>query len=115
VLNAVGIRNAAPPSSAVNLWTLHPWRHPVTTWRALFGPEMDKLVQERVLEPIQLTSVPHMDHLEAGRVLEAHVVSDGDYYGVSRAAEIPSRSLTATDLDGLALHPEQFRLYLRTQ
>lgn len=115
VLSAIGIRNAAPPSSAVNMWGLYPWRHPVDTWRALFGAETDKLVQERVLEPIQLTAVPHPDHQEAGRALDAHAVSDGDYYGVSRAAEIPPRSLTATDLDGLELQPEQFRLYLRTR
>lgn len=42
-------------------------------------------------------------------------MSDGDYYGVSRLAEIPPRSLTATDLDGLELQPERFRLYLRAR
>jgi hypothetical protein len=98
LLDAIGIRNVAPSPSAVNLWTLHPWRHPVDTWRALFGAETDKLVQEHVLKPIKLAAVPHPDHLGAGLVLDAHAVSNGDYYGVSRAAEIPSRSLTATDL-----------------
>jgi hypothetical protein len=115
VLSAVGIRKAALPPAAVDLWGLYPWRHPIKTWRALFGAETDKLVQGRVLEPIQLTAASHPDHLTAGRVLDAHPVSEGDYYGVSRAEEIPSRSLTATDLDGLELHPEQFRLYLRTK
>jgi hypothetical protein len=114
VLNAIGIRSSAPPSSAVNIWALSPWRHPVDVWRSLFGAETDKLVQDRILVPIQLTSVQHPDHQEAGRVLDAHAVSDGDFYGVSRVAEIPSRSLTGTDLDGLELAPEQFRLYLRS-
>lgn len=114
VLSSVGIRNAAPPSSAVNMWVLYPWRHPAEVWRTLFGAETDKLVQEHVLLPIQLTSVRHPDHQDAGRVLEAYTVSDGDFYGVSRVPEIPSHSLTATDLDGLALAPEQLRLYLRS-
>jgi hypothetical protein len=114
VLNAVGIRSSAPPSSTVNIWALSPWRHPVAVWRSLFGAEMDRLVQDRILVPIQLTSVPHPDHQEAGRVLDAHAVSDGDFYGVSRVQEIPSRSLTGTDLDGLELAPEQLRQYLRS-
>jgi hypothetical protein len=91
------------------------FRRGVTVWRTLFGPETDKLIQERILVPVQLTSVLHPDHPDAGRVLEAHGVSDGDFYGVSRAPEIPSRSLTATDLDGLELRPEQLRLHLRTR
>ena len=30
VLDAVGIRNAAPRSATVSLWALHPWRHPAS-------------------------------------------------------------------------------------
>ena len=114
VLNAIGVRNAAPRSSAINLWALYPWRHPVELWRSLFAAETDKLIQNRILLPVQLTSVPHSDHVDAGRVLDAHEVSDGDFYGVSRVPEIPSRSLTGTDLDGLELAPEQLRLHLRS-
>lgn len=114
LLSAIGIRNAASRPAMVNLWALSPWRHPIHVWRTLFGAETDKLVQERILVPIQLTSVRHPDHPDAGRVLEAHAVSDGDFYGVSRVPEIPSRSLTGTDLDGLELAPEQLRLYLRS-
>lgn len=114
VLNSLGIRNAAPTSLVVNMWALYPWRHPIATWRTLFGTKTDKLVHERVLVPIQLTAVRHPDHKDAGRVLEAHAVSDGEFYGVSRVPEIPSHSLTATDLDGLELVPEQLRLYLRS-
>jgi hypothetical protein len=114
-LDATGIRNAAASSSTITLWTLYPWRHSVDTWRSLFGAETDRLVREQVLKPIQLAAVPHPDHLDAGRVLDVHAVSDGDYYGVSRAAEIPSRSLTMTDLDGLELQPEQLRIQLRTR
>jgi hypothetical protein len=114
-LDATGIRNAAASSSTINLWTLYPWRHSVDTWRSLFGAETDKLVREQVLKTVQLAAVPHPDHLEAGLVLDVHAVSNGDYYGVSRAEEIRSRSLTATDLDGLELQPEQLRIHLRTR
>jgi hypothetical protein len=114
-LDATGIRNAAASSSTINLWTLYPWRHSVVTWRSLFGAETDKLVREQVLKTVQLAAVPHPDHLAAGRVLDVHAVSNGDYYGVSRAEEIPARSLTATDLDGLELQPEQLRTHLRTR
>lgn len=114
-LDATGIRNVAFSSSKIDLWTLYPWRHPVDTWRSLFGTEKEKLVREQVLKPIQLAAVPHPDHLDAGRILDVHAVADGGYYGVSRLEEIPSRSLTATDLDGLELQPEQLRTHLRAR
>jgi hypothetical protein len=75
---------------------------------------MDALVEAGVLTPIQLGSVPHPEHPDAGRTLSAHAVSDGDFYGVSAVPEIPSRSLSATDLDGLELLPEKLRLHLRS-
>lgn len=115
LLGAVGIRNAAPRPNTDNLWTLYPWRHSADTWRGQFGQETDRLVTLGVLRPIQLFAVPHPDQVGAGHILDVHAVADGDYYGVSRAAEISSRSLTATDLDALELNPEQFRGYLRTR
>jgi hypothetical protein len=114
LLNAVGIRNAASRTEAGNLWTLWPWRHPIHVWRSLFGADTDKLVRDGVLVPIELASVQHPDYPEAGRVLAAQPISDGDFYGVSQIQEIPSRSLTGTDLDGMELAPEQFRLFLRS-
>jgi hypothetical protein len=114
LLSAIGIRNVAVRQGMPDLWTLSPWRHPIHVWRSLFTADTDKLVREHVLVPVQLASVQHPNYPDAGRVLEAHPVSDGDHYGVSRVPEIPSRSLTGTDLDGLELDPEQFRLYLRS-
>lgn len=75
---------------------------------------MDALVQGSVLTPIQLDSVQHPEHPDAGRALRVHAVSDGDFYGASDVQEIPSRSLSPTDLDGLELVPEKFRLLLRS-
>jgi hypothetical protein len=62
-----------------------------------------------ILSPIRLDSVSAPDNPAAGRVLAAHVVSEGEYYGVSQTSEVPSRSLSATDLDGYELVPEKFR------
>jgi hypothetical protein len=115
VLTAVGIRRVAPAKTGQDLWSLHPWRHPVAVWRALFGAETDTLVRNGVLMPIQLESMPHPKHPHAGRVLSAQQLSDGEFYGVSRSSEVPSRSLSSTDFEGLELAPEQFRLYLRSK
>lgn len=114
VLNAIGIRNTAPASGAIGFWSLYPWRHPVAVWRTVFGSAMDSLVRAGVLKSIQMHSAPHPEYPGAGRPLQAHPVSDGEFYGVSNVEEIPSRSLSATDLDGLELVPENFRLHLRS-
>lgn len=115
LLKAVGIYNAASPVSTVSLWTLDPWRHPIATWRTLFGKDADDLVYGGILKPIRLDSVSAPENPAAGRVLGAHNVSAGEYYGVSQTSEIPSRSLSATDLDGYELVPEKFRLHLRSK
>ncbi|MDP8983020.1 MAG: hypothetical protein M3O35_20785 [Acidobacteriota bacterium] len=114
VLQSVGIRRAAPSLSGSNLWSLHPWRHPIAEWRTLFGSSLDALVRAGVLTTIQLDSVRHPEHPEAGRILRVNAISETESYGVSDALEIASRSLSATDLDGLELKPEQFRLWLRS-
>jgi hypothetical protein len=114
LLRAIGVRSSTRMPESVTLWLSYPWRQPVAVWRTIFGAEMDALVQAGVLNPIQLDSVPHPEHPDAGRVLRPQPVSDGDFYGVSDVDEIPSRSLSATDLDGLELIPEKFRLHLRS-
>ena len=48
-----------------------------------------------------------------GQSLTAHPIEKGEFYGVSQASEIPSRSLSATDVDGLEMKPAEFRLHLR--
>jgi hypothetical protein len=113
-LTSVGIRSGKRGAAEIDLWSLYPWRHAMPVWRTLFGNQTDSLVQKGVLNPILLTSVPISEHPGAGQVLDAHGMSAGEYYGVSRAPEIQSRSLSATDLDAMQLDPEQLRLYLRT-
>lgn len=112
LLTKIGVRSGASSSSRMDLWSLYPWRHGIGVWRALFGNHADLLVTNQVLEQVQLNSISISGQFSAERVLEAHSVGTG-FYGVSRTPEIPSRSLTATDLDGLELKPDQFRIHLR--
>ena len=115
LLKAVGIYNAAAAVSTVSFWSLYPWRHPIAVWRTLLGKDTDELIQKGVLNPIRLESVAAAENPAAGRVLSSHPLSDGEYYGVSQTDEIPSRTLSATDLDGFELIPEKLRLYLRSR
>jgi hypothetical protein len=114
-LTAIGIRRPVVATVRADLWSLHPWRHTTAVWRELFGRETDSLVHAGVLAPIQLAAIAHHEHGGAGRVLVAHELPNGGFYGVSQVPEIPSRTLSPTDLDGLELRPEALRLYLRTQ
>ena len=115
LLKAVGIYNAAASVSTVSFWSLYPWRHPIAVWRTLLGKDTDELIRNGVLNPTRLESVAAADNPAAGRVLSAHPLSEGEYYGVSQTDEIPSRTLSATDLDGFELMPEKLRLYLRSR
>jgi hypothetical protein len=38
VLTSIGIRDARAAAPVSDLWTLHPWRHPIAAWRGCFGP-----------------------------------------------------------------------------
>jgi hypothetical protein len=60
-----------------------------------------------------LESVEAPGHPGAGRVLQAERVSGGEFIGVSHAEEIPSQSMSATDLDGLELAVPAFQAHLR--
>ena len=114
LLDAIGIRMAAAGTDQRDMWSLYPWRHSASVWRAVFGVEMDALVQQGVLGRVQLQAVAHPDYPEAGRVLRVQQISEWSFHGVSEVSEVPSRTLTATDVEGLELAPELLRQYLRT-
>jgi hypothetical protein len=114
VLEAIGIRNARANTPELDLWSLYPWRQPIRTWRVVLGgAETDALVKAGVLNKIQLDGVQAAAHPGAGRVLQAEPVSAGEFYGISQAPEIASQSLSATNLDGLALDMHAFQTHLR--
>jgi hypothetical protein len=113
VLTAIGVRDAPAAVAPPGLWALHPWRHPVPAWRECFGRETDALVKKGVLMKTQMESIAATGHPGAGRVLQAVKLSPGEFLGVSQAPEIPSQSLSATDLDGLDLVVPAFQSHLR--
>jgi len=113
VLEGIGIRNAHPHAPALDLWSLHPWRQPIAVWRELFGGETDGLVNAGVLNKIRLDGIVKPGHAGAGRVLQPEHVSATEYFGVSQVPEIPSQSLSATNLDGLALDSAALQSHLR--
>lgn len=115
LLTQIGIRQRRPPAAQPDLWTLYPWRHPRATWQTLFGRDADALMERGVLRSVPLEAVPHPDAPGAGRVLRAIQASEGELYGVSTEPDIPSRSLTTTDIDGWMLEPERFRQELRSR
>lgn len=113
LLDAIGIRITPTPTLRDDLWSLSPWRHPLSVWRGLFGKLTDNLVAQGALFRTQLDAVPHPDFPEAGNVLIVQPIGKGESQGVSKMPEIPSRSLSATDVEALDLAPEAFRRYLR--
>jgi hypothetical protein len=114
VLDSIGIRNARSTAPEFDLWSLYPWRQPISAWRVLFGADSDALVNAGVLNKILLDAIPAPGHAGAGRVLQAEPVSAGEFFGVSQAPEIASRSLSATNLDGLELDVHAFQIHVRS-
>lgn len=112
-LRSIGIVGGAPNSIAPDLWSLYPWRHPIAVWRRLFGRDTDALVAAGALLPIQLDAIQSPESPAAGLTLVPHTIGPAEFYGVSTDLAVPSRSLSATDLDGLELDPERLRQELR--
>lgn len=101
-LEQIGVRCRASTSPTLDLWSLHPWRHPAQAWRALLGDRVDELIRAGALVPVELGSIEHPD--VDGASLGAHAIGDGQYYGVGAGDEIPSKSLSPTDVEGLELN-----------
>lgn len=113
VLDAIGIRNIHATAPEYDLWTLYPWRQPVGAWRDCFGASTDFLVTKGILKTTRLDSVVPPGHPGAGRILQVEQISSVEYLGVSKTPEIPSQSLSATDLSGLELIVPAFQNHLR--
>jgi len=113
VLDTIGIRDVHTAAPEHDLWALYPWRQPISAWRDCFGADTDLLVTKSILKKICLDSIEPPGHPGAGRILQAEQISPVDFLGVSQTPEIPSQSLSATDLDGLELMIPAFQRYLR--
>ena len=113
VLDTIGIRNIYTAAPEYDLWTLYPWRQPIGTWRECFGSDTDLLVTNGILKKTRLDSVEPPAHPGAGHILQAEQISPVEFLGVSQVPEIPSQSLSVTDLDGLELVVSAFQKHLR--
>lgn len=114
VLQRVGIHMPGPLARAGD-WSLTPRRRRLEQWRSVFGRDTDGLIQRGVLRPIRLQAVDAPEVAGAGAVLQVVDLESGGAYGVSRVREIPSRSLTETDIEGFELDPEALRRELRNR
>jgi hypothetical protein len=114
-LEEIGIRGRPGPDTTPTLWSLAPWRHPRDVWRAVFGRDTDSLIERGVLQPTRLDRVASADDPAAGRTLDVASLGEDGHYGVSTEPDLPSRTLTATDLDGFELQPEAYRQLLRSR
>lgn len=113
LLGKIGIRGTHVQASSQNLWTLYPWRHPASVWRTCFGKNTDAFVKKNILVTTQLASIESPAHFGAGTVHRVEPVSETEFFGVSEAPEIASRSLSATDVSGLELSVPAFQSHLR--
>jgi hypothetical protein len=114
-LTEIGIRGRPGPHAMRTLWSLSPWRHARDVWYSVFGRDTDRLIESGVLRPTRLDRIPNANEPAAGRTLAVVPLGDGEFYGVSTEPDLPSRTLTATDLDGFEFQPETFRQLLRSQ
>lgn len=112
-LESIGVRRRATSAVALDLWSLHPWRQPPATWRAVFGDRVDELVRAEALVSVELESVEHPDR--DGATLGIHALGDGEYYGVGLDDETPSKSLSATDVEGMEFEVAAFGAFLGEQ
>lgn len=112
-LEEIGVRCRAGASLGLDIWSLHPWRHHTATWRALLGNRVEELASCGALVSVQLESIAHPD--VDGATLGIHDVNQDQYYGVATNGEVPSKSLSATDVEGLELDAAAFGAFLGEQ
>ena len=107
LLEAMGVR-VGPAREAESLWTLAPWRQRRARWIAAIGAlQVDEWVARGLLEPVRLGGVAHPDAPGAGPLLRVEEMDGAQTFGTSLEPSLPSRSLSATDVEGLALDPRR--------
>ncbi len=113
-LRQIGVRSTSDKSRR-HLWTLAEGGHPLEVWKTLEGPHVDELVENGVLKQLSRQSAQHANFPKHGDVLVAHSIDEGhDRYGVSVDPDVPSRTLTLSDRDGLRFDAIAFGKALAT-
>jgi hypothetical protein len=101
-LEQIGVRIVADKQSDQNLWTLFPWRHPLSRWRAVLGGEADRACREGILKSIGLEFVRRPDRQGDPNPIEVVDVG-GVRVGISADEDVGARVLSDTDIQGMEL------------
>lgn len=112
-LEQIGVRCRVGAGLGLDFWSLHPWRHPTATWRAVLGSRVEEFASCGALVSVELESIAHPDI--DGATLGIHAVNQDQYYGVATSGEVSSRSLSTTDVEGLELDLGAFGVLLGEQ
>lgn len=111
LLSAMGIRLAASDTQDSDLWSLHPWRHPRDVWQQALAAQLERAVGSGALRRVYLDSIDDPDD-PGGATLRVTRLDNGDFYAVADDQSVPSRTLSATDVEGLELVPDLLRQLL---
>lgn len=115
-LDAIGVRRLqSEQDHEADLWGLAGGPQAFHRWQRVFGGRTDALVNAGVLRRVRRVAIQAEEHPGAGLAHEAIELEGGGFYGVSDVPEIPSRSLSETDVEALELQPEVYRTCLRAE
>lgn len=101
-LEQIGVRVVADTQAEENLWTLYPWLHPISRWRAVLGGEADRACRAGLLKPIGLGLVRGPDQPRNPTPLEVVEVG-GIRVGRSVDRDDGARVVSDTDIEGMQL------------
>ncbi|MFZ5477856.1 MAG: hypothetical protein ACOZNI_13865 [Myxococcota bacterium] len=101
-LEEVGIRLGAPLEDREDLWSLAPWRHPIRVWRDSIGnAAVDEWRRAGHFAAVTLRRVADPDVPRGGPALGVEPAHD--LLGVPTRDDLPVRTLTGSDVEGLEL------------
>jgi hypothetical protein len=101
-LEQIGVRVVADKELGGNLWTLHPWCHPLSRWRAALGGEVEHACRAKILKSVGLEFVRTPGGPRNPTPLE--VVEVGQVrVGLSADRDVGARVLSDTDIQGMEL------------
>lgn len=86
-----------------SFWDLHPWTHSIARWRRSFGGNVDQMVAQGLLVPVERERAEHPDQPHVPAPLRVERLADGEVHGVSEDDDVPSITLRPCDLDGLRI------------
>lgn len=107
-LDQIGVRSRTLTCPKLDLWSLAPWLHHESLWRALYADVLDQLLSGGIVVQARLDRVTHPDYPNHPGALRVEVLErDGreSFHGVSEDEDVPARALTSSEVSGLRLDP----------